>query len=366
MRNVMAFILVSLVSLSAYSAVDVRGLNQGLTNTNALKVMHERERFFTQRGTTNPGRSNMFPRDNRGETHQNRIALNNWRKRGFLVFDIDVNANKQVDVLDWSKVNSLKQISSALTTLTIDTTNMEDKNSPVVMVFLSNQQHTNDFLSTESYEELRRLGVTLVVFEYPGTGASLGLPDLKAWHVAGVGAINILSKRLQKKVFLVGHSLGGGTVFDLPRDPEAVKKIAGVVSYGGIFSTHEASKTQVDWGVEWMNNFINPIIAKLMAPGSYDSTEGMLMMAKNQVPALVMHGTNDPSVSFKHLKVFEVEMNKLKKTYTRANFQTVVYENYQHEEIFSNGLPEFYQVWSDIVSFINEASASARKKTKIY
>lgn len=325
-------------------------LHQKLINAdNYAKVVKIAENY-KKRNSLNPGWLNIFRTWNSGETLQNRTALENKRNANLLVFDMDKGRP-----LDWSKVTIDKDnntnLSDAHFALSLDTSNIADPNSPILLLLLSNQHVINDYLSNNAAAELRKRGYIIAVMEYPGYGVSLGLANKNNWITAIQESVNYLNQLSNKKVYLVGHSIGGPLALEAAATSKINKQIAGVVSYGGFSNLIEQAKDQDE----------NPILrasatklARILAnKNNIDGLSAIDKLISSQTPSLILHGKYDGPVPARHAYIYADKISK----YSAPSITVKVLDNFAHEEInnFTPGLEkseaDFNQLWDIINDF---------------
>lgn len=331
-------------------------LYQGLVNNeNYLKVARIAENY-KRRNTINAGWLNVFRSWNSAETLQNRSALDNKRSPEMMIFDMD-----RGQPMDWSKVtldqDGIPSTSDAQFTLTLDTTNINDRNAPVVLILLSNQHVINDYLSNSAYLEIRKMGVILAVMEYPGFGTSVGIASKKSWITATQDSVKYLSYLTEKKIFLLGHSIGGPLALETAATPEMNGFVAGAMSYGGFTTLTEMAKDQSENG---LLKFLSPYIAQLtMRENIIDGISGLRTLAKNRIHALIMHGEKDGAVPVRHAKLYAKEVARLS---LESGVKIKIFPDLIHEEVnnFSRGVDkserDFHLVWGEILNFLKDAT----------
>ena len=223
------------------------------------------------------------------------------------------------------------------------------------LILLSNQHVILDYLSNNAGKELAKLGYTVAVLEYPGYGVSVGKSSKKSWLQATYNAARFLNQVTEKKIYLVGHSIGGPLAFETASLKGSENYIAGAISYGGFSNVYEMTKDQVD-------NKILTMLGKPMAfftVGKKNNIDGLQMkkLAQKSIKALVLHGAKDGAVKAHHLKSYQRDIKKAKKRYPNAILETKLFAQHYHEEVnnFSQFAQEgFYRVWDRISQFIEK------------
>lgn len=329
-------------------------LHQALINNENYSQVVRIAEDYKKRNSLNPGWLNAFRTWNSGETLQNRTALDNKRTDNMLIFEMN-----QGQPLKWPEA----KISDSHFALALDTTNITDKEAPVVLILLSNQHVLNDYLSNNAFLEIRKMGFVLAVMEYPGFGISLGLANKKTWLSATAQAVQYLQFLTDKKIYLLGHSIGGPLALEAAATSALDNSVAGVISYGGFSTMTEQAKDQDNRAVI---SFFAPLIAKAtMYQNLIDGVSGLKKLENNNVGVLILHGENDGPVPVRHAKIFQKEMNKLKPQNSEI-FRVKIFSEMAHEEV-NNFTPsiqksedDFYQIWNEIKSFVLATKKSQR------
>lgn len=140
--------------------------------------------------------------------------------------------------------------------------------------------NAEDLGSLEPFlRELHARGFSVFAYDYPGYGVSTGKPNEKAIYAANAVAARYLHETLKvplSRVILVGRSLGGGPATDLAtREP-----VAGLVLQSTFMSVYRVM-TRV----------------RLLP---FDQFENLRKLPRVKCPVLVMHGTADEVIPFKH------------------------------------------------------------------
>lgn len=329
-------------------------LHQGLINSNNYNTLNKLSQNYPVQNTLNVGWLSVFRRYNSGETVQNRAALSSHVSENQLIFDMD-----QDRPLDWSKVTVNKKnqanFSEGQYVLSLETTNIKNENSPVVLILLSNQHTVNDYLSNPASTQLAKMGYTVATLEYPNYGASLGRASLKSWLSATRGAVRFLNELTERKIYIVGHSIGGPLALQAAAGQDVQGKIGGVVSYGGFSNLFEMSKDQQSNPI--IGFFSKPITFITLKDNIIDGIGNLDELAKQKIPVLILHGLHDGAVTVRHANIYEAKMQQLRNKNRGANLmmKTVVFPNLYHEEVnnFTNVSPQdFHQVWDEITAFI--------------
>lgn len=127
--------------------------------------------------------------------------------------------------------------------------------------------------------EMHARGYAVFAYDYPGYGVSTGRPNEEAIYAANAAAARYLQDTLKvplSRVILVGRSLGGGPATDLAaREP-----VAGLVLQSAFMSVYRVM-TRV----------------RLLP---FDQFENLRKLPRVKCPVLVVHGTADEVIPFKH------------------------------------------------------------------
>lgn len=127
--------------------------------------------------------------------------------------------------------------------------------------------------------ELHARGFAVFAYDYPGYGVSTGTPNEQAIYAANAAAARYLTDTLKTpldRVILFGRSLGGGPATDL-----AVReRVAGLVLQSTFMSVYRVVTT---WPLLPLDQFKN-----------------LKKIPHVRCPVLVMHGTADEVIAFKH------------------------------------------------------------------
>lgn len=140
--------------------------------------------------------------------------------------------------------------------------------------------NAEDLGSLEPFlRELHARGFAVFAYDYPGYGVSTGVPNEQAIYAANAAAARYLQGTLKvplSRVVLVGRSLGGGPATDLAaREP-----VAGLVLQSAFMSVY---RVVTRWRVL-----------------PFDQFENLRKLPRVACPVLVMHGTADEVIPFRH------------------------------------------------------------------
>jgi hypothetical protein len=135
------------------------------------------------------------------------------------------------------------------------------------------------------FEGLRRLGVNVLMPEYPGYGMSEGRPSERGCYAAADAAYAYLRSRSdvdRAQIILAGHSLGGGVAIDLA----SRRHVAALI----VFSTFTSTRDVLHAGL--------PGPLRCLAPSltSRCKFESLTKIPKVSCPIFIVHGTADTLV----------------------------------------------------------------------
>jgi fermentation-respiration switch protein FrsA (DUF1100 family) len=332
-------------------------LSQGLISSENYEKVVKIAENYRKRNSLNPGWLNIFRTWNSGETLQNRTALENRRNNEMMIFDMD-----RGQPMDWSQVqldqDSNPSVSQSQFAMALDRTHISDPDAPVVLILLSNQHILNDYLSNNAPDELRKMGVVMAAMEYPGFGVSIGCANKASWLQAVHEAVAYLHFLTGKKIYVLGHSIGGPLSLEASSAPEMNDLVAGALSYGGFTSLIEQSKDQESNPV--INFFSKPIGRVVVGKNNIDGLSALDRLARNGIRTLVMHGQNDGPVPVRHALLYQEKMKKLQ--LELQDMRTAIFPGLAHEEVnnFSLGIQKseegFHKVWNEIIDFIRRSN----------
>ena len=136
-------------------------------------------------------------------------------------------------------------------------------------------------------------GFNLFVFDYRGYGKSQGIPSRKGVYEDSVAAVEYIKSRTdidQGKLILFGQSLGGANAVCVL----GKNKFDGVVGIA-IDSSFSSYKSIAIERVTWLKPFAYFLIGNKLSPKKYVGDI-------SPTPLLIIHGTNDEVVSYKHAR----------------------------------------------------------------
>lgn len=330
-------------------------LHQPLINQVNFDLLNKLSQNYPKQNTLNAAWLSVFRRYNSGETVQNRTALNARRSHKELIFDLD-----QDQPLDWRKVkinsDNEPSFSAAQTSVYLNTTNIEKKEAPLVLILLSNQHTLIDYISNPAVNELTRLGVIVSALEYPNYGVSLGRASLQSWLSASRGAVRFLNQLTGKKIIIVGHSIGGPLALQAAADQSVQNMILSTISYGGFSNLYDMSKDQQS--NPFIKFFSKQVTYLTLKDNIIDGVSNIEALAKMNIPVLILHGIHDGAVPPRHLNIYQNKIKQvLDETQSTTPMRTVLFDTLYHEEV-NNFVDfksqDFHLVWNEILSFTRE------------
>ena len=169
-------------------------------------------------------------------------------------------------------------------------------------------------------EKFARLGVALMLVEYPGYGRSAGSPSEKSITQTFVAAHDWLTSRSDidsSRIILLGRSLGGGAVCALARHRSSAALI--------LMSTFTGTKA-------FAKNFLVP---SFLVRDPFDN----LSVVKNYTgPVLLIHGKHDTIIPYSHGK----------KLHAAAKHGELITYNAGHNDC----PPDWKVFWEDVEGFL--------------
>lgn len=195
------------------------------------------------------------------------------------------------------------------------------KPAPVV-IFGHGNAELIDFWP-EALQNFNRMGVGLLLVEYPGYGRSSGTPSQKSITATFVAAYDALVTRENvdpSGIILFGRSLGGGAVCALARQ----RPSAAMILMSAFTSVHSMA-------------------SKFLAPKFLirDPFNNLKIIEDYQEPVLVIHGQDDRIVPFAH----GADLHRAAK-----NSKMITYES-GHNDC----PPDWNQFWKDIKLFLTDS-----------
>ena len=174
----------------------------------------------------------------------------------------------------------------------------------------------------EALQNFNRMGIGLLLVEYPGYGRSSGTPSQKSITGTFVAAYDALSSREDvdpSRIILFGRSLGGGAVCALARQ----RPSAALILMSAFTS-------------------VQSMAAKFLAPKFLirDPFNNLEIIKDYKGPVMVIHGQDDSIIPFAH----GASLHRAAK-----NSRLITYES-GHNDC----PPDWNQFWKDITLFLTD------------
>lgn len=305
---------------------------------------------YNKKNWLNPVLHNIFMINNRSETGQHRINLQNLSHlMGGSVSYVDLLGSEPIN---WSTLDEdtfKTKVQKYHSIAGIVNQNIEDSSAPVIILFSSATHNLYSASTLSITSDLTKSGYIVVMMEYPGYGGSMGEPTKDYWQMASEGLLVYVKKLLpNNKIFLMGHSIGGPVALETAaHKPDLV---AGVISHASFYTLKEGAK---DSSKFFLSDQLAPIVVQLFASKhQWDGGENLTLLAKSSTPTLLLHGKNDSSVSYRHLGLFQKKSQDLKKNYPGFPVFSKDFES-SHEDVFANeAYGPYNEIWSSIDSFV--------------
>jgi alpha-beta hydrolase superfamily lysophospholipase len=153
--------------------------------------------------------------------------------------------------------------------------------TPAVLIFHGNAQTIHDWAHIQAY--LFHHGISSMIFDYSGFGASTGRPTVERLNQDALAAYRVFVQWVGPKraKFVLGHSLGTAVLLHNAHDFKPAP--LGVIVYGA-FNTA---------GDLMVYRRLLPAYLKPIAPDVWDSVRSVKQLS---VPLLVLAGSNDATV----------------------------------------------------------------------
>jgi fermentation-respiration switch protein FrsA (DUF1100 family) len=194
-------------------------------------------------------------------------------------------------------------------------------------------------LALESTQKLadyfRRMGVNVLIPEYPGYGMSEGRPTEKGCYAAADAAYDWAMQRAgsgHDGVIIAGWSLGTGAAVDLASRRSA----SGLIIIGAFTSIRDMSRTIIPWPLRWL---AGPLTARCQF-------DNLAKIPAVTCPVLIVHGTKDTFVP--------PEMSDRLATATTTTVTRLPVAGAQHADIWDVGGET---LWQDIDDWVQRSCA---------
>ncbi len=183
------------------------------------------------------------------------------------------------------------------------------------------------------FKEFNRMGMGLLLVEYPGYGRSEGDPSQKRITDVFTAAYDAVAKRPEvdnARMVLFGRSLGGGAICQLAaRRPSAAMIL---------MSTFTSARS---------------FAIRYLSPGFLmrDPFDNLSVVQSYSNPILIMHGTHDEVVPYRHGK----------QLHEAASDSTLITYNSGHNDC----PPDWRAFWKDVQGFLAEKEVLRYNKEDI-
>lgn len=224
------------------------------------------------------------------------------------------------------KISSLERIwihtrFGRVETWLLPPTRSSAKPAPAI-IFAHGNGELIDFWPLE-FKPFNRLGIAVLLVEYPGYGRSDGTPSQRSIHETFLAAYDVLASRKEidpSKIVLFGRSVGGGAVCDLAGHRPTAALI--------LMSTFISARS---------------FASKYLAPGFLvrDPFDNLTAVTAYPAPVLVIHGKHDDIIPYRH--------------------GTALYHAARHGKLIPydsghNDCPPSWEIFfQDVASFLHEA-----------
>ena len=191
---------------------------------------------------------------------------------------------------------------------------------PVPVAVLAHGNAETIDTMVDEFLPLRKLGMGILLVEYPGYGRSGGTPSQQRIREVYTAAYDALAARPgvdDRRIVFIGRSLGGGVVCDLSRErpPAAIVLISTFTS-------------------------VRSFAVRYLAPGALvrDPFDNVAALQQYSGPVLIIHGRRDNIISYRHaLDLHRAVPNSRLITYPCAH---------------NDCPPDRRQFWADLTGFL--------------
>lgn len=168
------------------------------------------------------------------------------------------------------------------------------KSRPTVLFFYGAGEYLAFTFLQRQFEMFRYAGYNILIPDYVGIGLSSGTASETGMYATAEAAFDYLAKRPDidpAKIFIVGHSLGGGAAIDLATKRQA----AGLVTFGTFTSLDDMAQERY-----WM--FPTTLAVHI-------HLDNRAKIGQVKCPALIIHGTKDDTIPFRMAEELEKASN---------------------------------------------------------
>ncbi|MCU0858372.1 MAG: alpha/beta hydrolase [Pontiellaceae bacterium] len=202
-----------------------------------------------------------------------------------------------------------------------------------VIHFHGNAQNMSAHYSFVSW--LPANGFNLFVFDYRGYGKSGGKPSRKGVYQDAVAAVKYIKTRTdidQNKIILFGQSIGGANAL----------AVAGNNRFEGVIGIATDSAFSSYKGVAMDHTTLMKPLAALLISNRFSPKDTVQNIAP--VPLLLIHGTADGTVAYRHAKILLEKAGEPKDLWTVEGGQHTEALDTYHAEFMPKLLARF-KIW---------------------
>jgi fermentation-respiration switch protein FrsA (DUF1100 family) len=199
---------------------------------------------------------------------------------------------------------------------------------PTVIFFYARAMHLSEEPTQKLADYFRRMGVNVLIPEYPGYGMSEGRATEKGCYAAADAAYDYAVQRAggrQARIIIAGWSLGTGVAVDLASRRPA----SGLIIVGAFTSIREMARTMVPWPLRWL---ANPMTARCR----FDNLTRIPAMS---CPILIVYGAEDTFVP--------PEMSKRLAAAAEAKVTSLPVAGAHHADVWTVGGEALWQMIAD-------------------
>ena len=199
-------------------------------------------------------------------------------------------------------------------------------------------------LAQESTQKLaqyfRRMGVNVLIPDYPGYGMSGGRPTEKGCYAAADAAYAWIMQRngrRPERIVIAGWSLGTGVAVDLA----SRRRAAGLIIVGAFTSIRDMSATLIPWPLRWL---AGPLTARCRF-------DNLAKIPRVTCPILIVQGREDTFVPY--------QMGDRLAAGSRTKVTRLLVPRAQHADIWEVGGQKLWQELADWIRSVATLSPSA-------
>jgi alpha-beta hydrolase superfamily lysophospholipase len=202
---------------------------------------------------------------------------------------------------------------------------------------------SNDGDANDVVREMLSYGWHVVLFDYPGYGASSGNANENNLVKATQTVISHVSQSFHRPIFVIGHSLGATVALDSVArlsEQEQKTEIRAVISAS-------AFANLIDETLFQMNQLTRGLVPQSALDNLEDKYDLRNTVSRIRVPTLVLHAGIDETVPVDMSYQLFVAMPQ------NPNKAIKIIEGAKHDEILRRQNPNFSQTWQAIKTFVS-------------